>query len=288
MASLTEVYGNVGEVATERQVTLGVTIFLVGSLLAIVALVVGTTQVLSSYGIGTFGARRIAGTVGGLAVPAVFVGIFMVLPASQRIRAAAAIGASIAVLGVALFWWAYPSHWAGYGRDLTLQVLGIYFLGTCTTFWCLFTAVANFKIRNDPGGTVTLQRLIMRQDPSTPSSESRRGDSGLGSVGLFGRPTSGSSGASDAVVTKGGGSRAAASDGGATEESLSSPLDEDDATIMEPERPPVTEPVDRYCGNCAQFQYARTGGGIKPYCGHTREVMDDMTACEHWEPNRTD
>jgi hypothetical protein len=39
---------------------------------------------------------------------------------------------------------------------------------------------------------------------------------------------------------------------------------------------------DRYCGNCAHFDYVRTDRGIQPYCGLHDELMDDMDACEEW------
>jgi len=42
-------------------------------------------------------------------------------------------------------------------EDLTLPTAGLYFVGAATTLWSVFVGVANFKTRNDPGGTVTME-----------------------------------------------------------------------------------------------------------------------------------
>jgi hypothetical protein len=163
-----------------------------------------------------------------------------------------------------MFWYAYPGHWAGHGRQLTLPVVAVYFFGLVTTFWCLFSAVVNFKTRNDPGGTVTME--VTRQG-ETKVVEVESSSAGFGGVGVFGREPDGD---------------AAASDGGATGDELASPID------PESQRTPVTEaePTDRYCGNCTHFEYVRTDDGITPYCERHAERMTDMDACERWEPNR--
>jgi hypothetical protein len=41
---------------------------------------------------------------------------------------------------------------------------------------------------------------------------------------------------------------------------------------------------DAYCGSCRSFQYVRTDAGMRPYCARHDELMDDMDACEQWEP----
>ncbi len=196
----------------------------------------------------------------GLGVPAVFVGIFAVLPAtSDRIRAAVAIGSSISVFGVAMFWYAYPSHWAGYGQNLTLPVVAVYFVGLITTFCCLFVAVVNFKTRNDPGGTVTMG-VTRKGETKIVEVERQRG---LGSIGVFGDHPADSV---DAV-----------SDGGATTNDISSPAD--------PEHGQTT-PTDTYCGNCSHFDYVPTDDGMTPYCGFHNQRMTDMDAYDQWQSNR--
>lgn len=282
MASLAEVYerkrGGGGH-ATPRRVLLGVGLFLFGAAMVVVGLVLASTELLAVFDVGRYESRRIAGLLGGLGVPAVFIGILTVLPASGRIRAAAAIGAAIAIVGVALFWTVYPSQWLGAGvdRHYTFETATIYFLGTLVTFWCFFVAVVNFKTRNDPGGTVELevitagQTKIVEVDTSTIKS-------GIGGIGLFGRNTP------TATATP-------VSDGGSVTTDIQTPMtpaesrpDEGADIIREPVEP--DGPVDRYCGNCRHFDYVQDGATIRPYCGAHRETMDDMQPCGEWHPNQ--
>lgn len=264
MTSLGETYeGHGGVRKRPRRLYLGVGLFLVGSLLVVVGILAATTTTLSAVGLNYYGSNKLAGVTAGLGVPAVFVGVFVVLPAtSDRVRAAAAIGSSITVLGVALFWYAYPHHWLEYGQRLTLPVVAVYFSGLITTFWCLFAAVVNFKTRNDPGGTVTMEVTREGETKIVKVEKSR----GLGGIGVFGDGPEGT----DPV-----------SDGGASSDDISSPLDDG------PNQPATpTGPTDAYCGNCAHFDYVRTDSGMTPYCGLHDQRMTDMDACDQWQSNR--
>ncbi|WP_158057601.1 DUF7139 domain-containing protein [Halorussus halophilus] len=302
MTSLAETYEeNVGEVGNKRRLYLGVGLFATGALLVVTGMLTATIGVdlLAGFGVKWYHAREIAGVLAGLGVPAVFVGVFTILPASERVRAAAAIGAGIAVLGVALFTNAYPYDWAGAGdsRAQTLQVVAVYFCGLIVTFWCLFVAVANFKTRNDPGGTVTLEinkegevRTVevdaddlddfdnldelraMQTELAAPgeySDDSERKPTGYGGVGFLGDvPMDDAPGGTHAD-----GGTVAAND-------ISSPLDDPNAEGLSNQRT-----TDTYCGNCKHFQYVRSGNGMQPHCGFYGRAMDDMDACDEWEPN---
>lgn len=180
MTSLAEVYdGNARGGTSLRRLYAGTTLVLAGGLLAVLAVLVAATDVFVA---DRLVAREYGGILGGLAAPVVLVGVFVVLPASRRVQAAAAISASICLLGVALFRYAYPSHWDGYGQDLTLFVSGVYLLGFLSAIWCLFTAVATFKTRNDPGGALEMNVTRLGRTKVVEVE----GDGGLGSVGFFG------------------------------------------------------------------------------------------------------
>ncbi len=164
MTSLTEVYdGNARGVSLQRLYA-GMGLVLCGAILAVVAVLVATTNLFAGFVVSVadwgmsdhFAVVRVAGVLAGIGVPATLVGLFIVLPASRRVRAAAAISASLCLLGVVLFWYAYPENWR-YGSDqLTLEVSAVYLLGLVTAIWCLFSAVVNFKTRNDPGGMLEM------------------------------------------------------------------------------------------------------------------------------------
>lgn len=276
MTSLGEVYESKG--ADSRRLYLGTGLFLAGAVMSVVAIVVASTSVLTPMGYGIYEAREIAGVLAGLGVPAVFVGVFTVLPASFLERAVAAIGATIAVFGVLLFVQAYPEQWiTATENHVTLPVVAVYFVGALTTFWALFTAVVNFKVRNDPGGTVTLQRIIQRaRAESSGSDGSYPSTASLGSVGIGGG------------IDRNPVESTPASDGGATENDIRTPMPSDDAEVVPNEseaRGFGSSNPDRYCGNCADFDYVRTDDGFQPYCGYHDELMDDMSPCDHWEPN---
>jgi len=239
-----------------------------------------------------------------------------VLPADRSTYAASVVGAAVMCLGVALFAYAYPYHWVGGPRpeltDLTLPTAGLFFLGAATTLWSVFVGVANFKTRNDPGGTVTMQ---VTHKGETKVVEVPRDQLGSrGGVGLLGGTPDGNvetqtnrpekSGAAapgehsaprrsaptGTGSTGGGRSSVGVSDGGSDAAEISSRLGDDASSpsaseTLSPDTPSTRDgPGDAYCGNCEQFDYVRTDDGMRPYCAHYDELMNDMEACEDWTP----
>jgi len=179
MTGLADAYqDDVGALQSHTRLKAGVGLLVLGTLLCLLALVFAVANPTA------WGARRLAGAFVGLAAPALAGGVVVILPASPRLRAAAAIGASLTVLGVAAFWRAYPEHWMGHGRELTPYVTGIYFLGMLTVALCLFAGIATLKRRNDPGGTVSL--VVGEGETKIVEVESDGGLGGLGGVGFLG------------------------------------------------------------------------------------------------------
>jgi hypothetical protein len=324
MASLTEVYrGNSG--AGLRRLYAGVTLFGVGAVLVTAGLVVASTGIGSRFGLGLYRSRELAGVLGGLGFPAVLLGTMVALPrASRGLRTAAAGGAVVCLLGVGMFARWYPVDWIGGSGNttMTLVVATTYFAGTILTTWSLFTAVANFKARNDPGGTISLEITKAGETRVVEvSNDELRGK--LGGIGMLGGTPDGEAETQtnrDAVGSgsgsgTGAGSRtgrggasgssptpnsspspshaaspspspgsASATDGGASaSRSIREPTGTDDDAEFVDEPPAPSN--DRYCGNCSHFRYARTDDGLVPYCGLHSEAMDDMDACEAWSPN---
>ncbi|WP_121741084.1 tripartite tricarboxylate transporter TctB family protein [Natronorubrum halophilum] len=324
MTSLTEAYdGSAGGTASPGRLYAGTALVLLGAVLAVVAVLTATTDLFSATAsalspgiIDHLAAVRMAGILAGLGVPTALVGVFLVLPASRRVHAAAAISVSLCLLGVVLFWDAYPQDWRTYGEDHTLRVSAIYLLGLFTAVWSLFTAIVNFKTRNDPGGA--LEMNVTRHNQTVVEVAESNTSSGFGGIGFFGgkpdgdvetqtnttepddEPSDSSRSVRRSTVssdseTGTGPARArtpgvATSDGGTAASDLTSPNDASggrDAEIVESEseRSPSDEPTDRYCGNCSHFEYVRSSGGMVPYCALQETAMDDMDACEEWTPN---
>ncbi|WP_430505267.1 DUF7139 domain-containing protein [Haloparvum sp. PAK95] len=258
MTSLSEVYEDGGRTTSLRQLYLGVGLFVAGVALVVAGILSAGTGLVTSMGYSLGDARLFGGVFGGVGVPLVMLGVMAVLPASRNTRAAAIVGASIMGLGVAMFAHAYPCQWIGNTcavelTDLTLPTAGIYFLGAATTFWCLFVGVANFKTRNDPGGTVTMEVTHKGEtkvvevdkgrlgglggmgflggtpdgDVETQTNAPGKGAGGSGGTSGTGRPSTASdSGRSPRTGAGVGGTAASASDGGASDTDISSPMDD--------------------------------------------------------------
>ena len=342
MTSLSEAYGGRGRSGADpRRLYLGVGSFAAGALL-LVAGILAAAEVAVPAGYSSAAARELGGILGGIGVPLVLIGVMAVLPADRSTYAAAVVGAVVMCLGVAFFTYAYPERWVGGPRpdlpNLTLHTAGVYFLGAATTLWSVFVGVANFKTRNDPGGTVSME--VTHKGETRVVEVPRDQLRGPGGVGLLGgtpdgdvetqtnRPDDANQSASDAnrpardanqsarganrspdrnatgASGRSGPGSAGVSDGGSADTDISSPLD--DAGPEGPSSPSTPEsapspstpesapspgspaardgPGDTYCGNCAKFDYVRTDDGMRPYCAHYDELMDDMEACDSWTP----
>lgn len=276
MTSLSDVYeGGINTVADPRQRRLGMALFAVGAAMVVGSIPIATTDLSTVFGLDVYAAREVAGVLAGFGIPAAFVGLFVVLPASDRTRAAAAVGASLAVLGVLLFQQAYPYRWLATDPQVALATTAIYTFGTILTLWALFISVATFNRRIDPGGTA---RIAITEEGNVRVISAGGPEGGGGSVGLFGREPDGS------VPTQ-----TNATDGGTTPEPASdgSGAVTDDALVDDEifEATQRRGMPDEYCGNCEHFKYVRLDGELVPYCGLHEDLMDDMDACEQWEEN---
>jgi hypothetical protein len=364
MTSLSEAYGGRGRSGVDpRRLYLGVGSFVAGALL-LVAGILAAAEVAVPAGYSSAAARELGGILGGVGVPLVLLGVMAVLPADRSTYAAAVVGAAVMCLGVALFTYAYPERWVGGPRpdlpNLTLHTAGVYFLGAATALWSVFVGVANFKIRNDPGGTVTMEvthkgetRVVevprdqlgsrggvgllggtpdgdVETQTNRPDADGDAGsaaprdaaprdaasggaaggtsgsaDARSGSGAAAGSGSASGSGASRAGDRSNGAGRAGGSvpsgpgsagvsDGGSAESDITSPLDDAGDGPSSPATPesapspgsPAARdgPGDAYCGNCEKFDYVRTDDGMRPYCAHYDELMDDMEACDAWTP----
>jgi len=160
MPSLSEAYdGGEWSGRDPRRVSAGGSLFAAGALAVVAAIfVLASPDVAGLFGAsGENPTRRLAGTLAGLGVPAMFVGVVAVLPSSRRERLGVISGALLTVAGVWLFRQAYPDRWVGATDSLAFPTAMLYFVGGCVALWFVLSAVATFKLRNNPQGTVTLE-----------------------------------------------------------------------------------------------------------------------------------
>ncbi|PSP38982.1 ribonuclease BN [Halobacteriales archaeon QH_7_65_31] len=299
MTSLADVYDGGASGPGRQRLYAGLGLFAAGAVCTVIGIVLGT----SSGGGGVAGfdvvaTRTLAGVFAGLGLPAIFLGAMTVLPkATRTVQVASWVGAAIAVVGVVMFVSVYPDNWFGMTPDYTLPVTAVYFVGVITTFWSLFVAVANFKARNDPGGTVRLEVTREGETRVVEVSNDRLRE-GLGGIGLLGgtpdgnaeTQTNGPDGSTGTSRPNSGGGQVLGSDGGATTERIREVGGSSPDPTAEVDRLSTSDREsgvgDRYCGNCSEFKYVRTDDGLQPYCGLHEEIMDDMDACEQWTPER--
>lgn len=163
MTSLSEAYsGGRWEGRDPRRVSAGGLVFAVGALAVVAAILALSTGFADLFGATTDTAsKRLAGALAGLGIPAMFLGVVVVLPSSARERLGVVLGTVLSAGGVGLFWVAYPTRWTGTAQSLAFPTAMLYFVGGSVALWFVFSAVATFKLRNNPQGTVTLE--VVRQ-----------------------------------------------------------------------------------------------------------------------------
>ena len=141
-----------------RRVLAGGALALAGALAVVLAILVATTPLADLLGASDIrAAEKLGGTIGSLGVPAMFVGIVAVLPSSRREQVGVIAGAGLCLVGTLLFQVAYPYNWTTGPRTLAFETTIVFLVGACVAFWFVFTAMASFRLRNNPQGTVTLE-----------------------------------------------------------------------------------------------------------------------------------
>jgi len=116
-------------------------------------------------------AKQYAGVAAGLGVPAMLLGVAVVLPASSRARAGVVLGSLVSGAGVALFWQVYPARWTRTADPLAFETMMLYGLGCAIALWFVFSTIATFRLRNNPQGTVRLE--VVRQGETQTVEVSR-------------------------------------------------------------------------------------------------------------------
>jgi hypothetical protein len=151
-------------------------------LVGVGALAVLAAMVLVALEPGTKGAKETAGIAAGLGVPAMLLGVVAVLRASRRNRLGVLAGAGLTVVGVALFWVAYPDRWTRTADPLAFETLAVYATGCAVGLWFVFSTLASTRLRNDPQGTVELEVVregeTRRVEVSTDRYQEIVGDGG--------------------------------------------------------------------------------------------------------------
>ena len=141
-----------------RRVYAGAALGVLGALAVVVGLLVVTTPLGDLLGASDIrAAEKLAGTLGGLGIPAMFLSVVAVLPSSRREQTGVLVGTTFCLAGIVLFQVAYPNQWTTGAETLAFETTMAYFIGACLAFWYVFTAIASFRTRNNPQGMVSLE-----------------------------------------------------------------------------------------------------------------------------------
>lgn len=257
MTTLSEAYDRrVG--ATERRTRirfglgvtgLGILMFVAGGVIGVampVAALVGASNPTEQWGLG--------GILAGFGLPIALSGLYVVVPTSRENLAIAATGIGLGLLGVLTFVVVYPHMWHGDPTDLTWLVFLLYGTGAVIDIWALFRSVLNIEVALP---TSSLELRYEGRDAPEPTASSTSTAVQDGGVGI----STDVRGGTDAEIMAGDDPRTGGS------------ADEDDGGFR----------GDRYCGNCAHYDYAAADGGeSQPYCRFHEETLDDLTACDQY------
>lgn len=130
MSSLGEVYDE----GSRRWAVVRATLLLAGSFVAVVGFVTATASLVAGFGLGKAGALKVATLLGGALMLGAFLVLFARGPTTGPSRLLASVGATFAVVGLALFWTTLPAGWMGHLSGLPTLAVGTYAVGLLAVF----------------------------------------------------------------------------------------------------------------------------------------------------------
>lgn len=136
---------HIGEPESELDLYTGFALFFGGVALGLAGLALfAVEQVLTAETV--FWVREIAYGIGALGLPALLLGVTVLLPVDRRATYAAAAGAAVTVLAVAFFVAVYPSQWNVSGPDYSLHGVVLYAVGLSTVVAATAAALVSYHV----------------------------------------------------------------------------------------------------------------------------------------------
>ena len=142
MSRLEEVYDE----GSRPRASVRAALLLAGSLVAVVGFVAATASLVAGFGLGKAGALKVATLLGGALLLGSFLVLFARRSAAGPSRLLASVGATFAVVGLALFWTTLPTGWTGRLAGLPTLAVGTYAAGL------LGVVAAGFVAESDADG----------------------------------------------------------------------------------------------------------------------------------------
>jgi hypothetical protein len=150
----------VGPPAAERTVYGGFGLFFGGIALALIGIVVFlASATVSPDDLFRYTLREIAGIAGAVGLPALLLGVTVLLPVDRKALYAAATGTAVCLVGVGLFSASYPYAWNVVGSDRSGQVVAVYALGIVVVIGATGAALVGHHIHR----ASTTERVVERE-----------------------------------------------------------------------------------------------------------------------------
>ncbi len=165
----------VGPPARRRDVYAGFTLFFGGIALGVVCIVVflwSTTQ--PDHHMFKYTLREVASTAGAVGLPALLLGITVLLPVDRRVVYAAVVGAVICLVGVWQFTGAYPYHWNVTGTtDRSAGIVALYAVGLVIDTASTGAALVGYRVEQARGIAVDPEDSVDESDDDTEERAQR-------------------------------------------------------------------------------------------------------------------
>ena len=95
----------------------------------------------------TYAVRQVAAVAGAVGLPALLLGVVVLLPVDRRMLYLAGVGTAITLVGTGLFVWAYPQDWNVVSPpDYSAQVVAVYTLGLVAVIAATGGALAAHRV----------------------------------------------------------------------------------------------------------------------------------------------
>lgn len=106
---------------------------------------------LPSEALSTYAVREVAGVAAAVGLPALLLGVVVLLPVDRRMVYLAGVGTTITLVAVGLFTWAYPYYWNVPDTDYSAQVVAVYTLGLVAVIAATGSALVAHRVERATG-----------------------------------------------------------------------------------------------------------------------------------------
>ena len=165
----------VGPPAAERTIYGGFGLFFGGIALALIGIVLFlASATVPPDDLFRYTLRELAGVAGAVGLPALLLGVTVLLPVDRKALYAAAGGTAVCLVGVGLFSAAYPYAWNVVGSDRSGQVVAVYAVGIVVVIGSTGAALVGHHIHRVSGSSGSApSRSDETGQPSTDTTPER-------------------------------------------------------------------------------------------------------------------